>query len=427
MPCRPVKGRNVSPRPERTPHAHPGTTPAPENARGPGRRAVLGAALGAGVLGAGVLGATGSGGASAAQPNPAGRPADARRGAAETKAAFLGTFGAGIVSCTYDTATGALTQTGGFTEVTDPTFLALGPSGDVLYAIDGAGPEGAVRAFGVGEDGALTPLGSARSTGGAGVTHLSVHPGGGHLLSANYEAGSVAVHPLGDDGAPGERTALVQHEGSGPDPRQEGPHAHQIVTDPEGAWVFAVDLGTDRVYTYKLDTGSGALEPVSEAASEPGAGPRHLVFHPTEPYAYVANELNSTVTAYAYDAATGKLTPGESWPTLPDGEDPGDRNYPAEVVVSADGKYLYLSNRGHESVAWFAVEDGGATLAIAGTVPCGGSWPRHISLSPSGGVLFSGNEKGNNVGVFTVDKESGEPTASGDPFATASTGCVLPT
>ncbi|WP_245996703.1 lactonase family protein [Streptomyces armeniacus] len=413
-----------SPPPERTPTAASGTTPAP--ARRFGRRAVLGAALGAGVLGTGVLGATASGGASAAQRAP-GAAARTRRSAAETRLAYLGTYGRGIITCTYDTATGALTETSAFGDITDPDFLALGTSGDVLYALHNGAEEGAVRAFTIGAEGKLSPLGEAQSTGGANVTHLSVHPAGGHLLSANYGAGSVAVHPIAADGTLGARTALVQHEGSGPDPRQEGPHAHQIITDPDGAYVFAVDLGTDRVYTYGLDTDSGALEPLSEAEAAPGAGPRHMVFHPAEPYAYVANELDSTVTAYAYDASTGALTPGETWPTLPDGEDPGTRNYPSEVAVSADGRYLYLANRGHDSVAWFAVEDGGAALSIAGTVPCGGTWPRHISLSPSGAVLFSGNQNSNNVGIFNVDPDNGAPTASGDPFATASLGCVLPT
>ncbi|MFG3254971.1 lactonase family protein [Streptomyces sp. NPDC048172] len=425
--------------PEIPPHNRPtGATPGPDTGTdsgtgtgtgispGPARRSFLGV-LGAGALGtAAVVGGTSVPSARAASTRPSrGRPHGKD---AELRTAYLGTYGSGIVTCTYDTATGALTRTGDFPGITDPTFLALAPSGKVLYALDNGTPEGRVRAFGIGDGGALTPLGEARSTGGANVTHLSVHPSGRHLLSANYGAGSVAVHPIGADGAPGERTALVQHTGSGPDPdRQEGPHAHQILTDPDGAFVFAVDLGTDRVYTYGIDADSGALGAVSEMASVPGAGPRHMVFHPSAPYAYVANELDSTITACAFDPATGKLIRGKSWPTLPDGEDPGTRNYPSEVTVSADGRFVYLSNRGHESVAWFAVEDGGAALRLVDTVPSGGSWPRHISLSPSGSLLFAGNQYGQTVGVFTVDGKTGALTASGSPAATPSLGCVLPT
>ncbi|MCT2591402.1 lactonase family protein [Streptomyces sp. N2-109] len=380
----------------------------------------------AGTLGAGGLGALGVGAAaSAAHAAPA---FAARRKATARRTAYLGTYGSGIITCAYDTRTGALTATGGFDAVTNPDFLALAPSGEVLYSLDERGTDGAVRAFSIGAGGELSPLGSARSTGGAGVTHLSVHPGGRHLLSANYTAGSVAVHSLEADGGVGCRTALVRHSGSGPDPdRQAGPHAHQILTGPDGAFVFAVDLGTDSVHTYALDGRRGALRPVSEVKSVPGAGPRHMVFHPRAPYAYVANELDSTITVCAYDAATGVLTRGESRPTLPDGTDPGTRNYPAEVAISADGRFVYLSNRGHDSVAWFAVEDAGASLRLVGTVPCGGSWPRHISLSPSGTLLFSANERANNVGVFTVDAKTGEPTPSGAPFATSSLGCVLAT
>ncbi|MEU7043229.1 lactonase family protein [Streptomyces varsoviensis] len=382
---------------------------------GLGRRSFIG------LLGAAALGAHATA-ARALEP-----PARGGRDAAASGQAFLGTYGNGIISCAYDTATGALTRRSGYAAVTNPSFLAAAPGGKVLYALDNGGRQGAVRAFTIGANGALAALGAARSTGGANVTHLSVHPGGRHLLSANYGAGSVAAHALNADGSVGARTGLVQHTGSGPDPsRQEGPHAHQIITDPRGAHVFAVDLGTDKVYTYRLDAQSGALRPVSEVRSVPGAGPRHMVFHPTAPYAYVANELNSTVTVYSHNPATGALTRGDSRPTVPGGSGPTVRNYPSEVTVSADGRFLYLSNRGHESVARFAVTDGGAALRLLDTVPSGGSWPRHLSLSPAGNLLFTANQYGNTVGVFTVNRDSGALTASGPPFATSSLGCVLP-
>lgn len=396
------------------PVEHTGRATAPS---GLARRSLLGA------LGAGVLGAASGLHVSAARA----LPSSARPEAADLRPVFLGTYGNGIISCAYDTTTGALTRRGGFPAVTDPSFLAVSPDGKVLYSLDNGGRQGAVRAFAIGTGGALTPLGQAQSTGGANVTHLSVHPAGRYLLSANYGAGSVAAHRINGDGSVGARTALVQHTGSGPDPaRQEGPHAHQIITDPLGRHVFAVDLGTDKVYTYRLDTASGTLRPVSEVRSVPGAGPRHMVFHPTAPYAYVANELNSTITVYSHQPTTGVLTRGESRPTVPGGSAAAVRNYPAEVAISTDGRFLYLSNRGHESIARFAVTEDGSGLRLVDTVPSGGSWPRHISLAPSGTLLFAANQYGRTVGVFTVNRETGALTASGPPFTTSSLGCALP-
>lgn len=391
------------------------------------RRSLLGA-LGAGALataaaGTAVAAAPRAWGATARAASPHGRDENA----AGVRTLHIGTFGGGIVTATYDTATGALTATGGFDAVTDPSFLALAPSGKVLYSLDTVGQEGGVRAFAVGADGSLTALGAAQSTGGAGVTHLALHPGGSHLLSANYDSGSVATHPVHQDGSLGARSALVQHHGSGRDPeRQSGPHAHQIIPDPGGNFVFAVDLGTDSVYGYRLDTEDGQLRQVSEVTSAPGAGPRHMVFHPGGRFAYVANELDGTLTVCAYDAATGILTRGDSQSTLPPGTDPGTRNYPAEVVLSADSRFLYVSNRGHDSVSRFTVEEGGASLSVVDTVPSGGSYPRHLALSPSGTLLFTGNQKGNTVGVFTVDTETGALTPSGTPFPATSPVCVLP-
>jgi 6-phosphogluconolactonase len=340
---------------------------------------------------------------------------------------FIGTFGAGIVTGSYDTSSGVISTSGGVQDVTSPTFLALSDDGKVLYALDEASAEGTVRAYAVGDGAKLTPLGEPQSTGGKGVTHLSVHPSGKWLLSANYGSGSVAVHPVKADGGLGARTDLVQHEGKGPDPdRQEGPHAHQIVTDPKGGFVIAVDLGTDSLYSYRLDADKGTLKRVAEAKTEPGAGPRHLVFHPDGRFAYVANELDSTITVYAYDAGTGKFTRGGSISTLPEGDEPGVRNYPAEVAIGADGRTVYVSNRGHNSVVWLSVGGDGRSLRVAGSVPCGGDWPRHISIPPSGDVLWAGNEKSGTIGIFAVDKGSGALKKAGEPVKTTKPVCVLP-
>ncbi|WP_330177453.1 lactonase family protein [Streptomyces sp. NBC_01498] len=338
---------------------------------------------------------------------------------------FIGTYtsggGTGIGLASYDTVTGAITSTGTLPGVGDPSYLAAHPDGTTLYAVDER-QDGGVTAIALGEDGGHTVLGT-RSTGGSSPCHLSVHPGGRWLFSANYGSGSVAVHPVEDSGALGERTGLVTHGEPAPGPGQNGPHAHQIVTSPDGGHVLAVDLGTDSVYTYRLDESAGTLGRVSYATLPPGAGPRHLVFHPSGRFAYVANELNNTITVCGYDPADGTLTPGEPSATGAGGA--GD-SFPSQPVITADGAFVYLANRGHNSLSRFAVTDDGAALRLLDTVPVGGDWPRQLALSPDGTLLFAANQRSNNVSVFHVDPTAGELTPAGAPFASPVAVCVLP-
>ncbi|MGW4298629.1 lactonase family protein [Streptomyces sp. NPDC004646] len=335
---------------------------------------------------------------------------------------YLGTYtsgengGKGIGKASYDPETGAITGAGVLAEVPDPSFLAVHPDGRTLYAVDER-DDGAVTAVRLADG---TVLGS-RSTGGSAPCHVSVHPGGRWLLSANYGSGSVAVHPLDASGAPGERTALVTHTAPSPGPGQQGPHAHQFLTAPDGEHVLAVDLGTDTVYTYRLDTAHGTLTEVSRAAARPGAGPRHLTFHLGGRYAYLANEVDDTVAVCAYDAASGRLTIGEPQSS---GSRDGVTNYPAEFVVSADGAYAFLANRGDNTVARYAVEDDGARLRLLGTVPVEGDFPRQIALSPDGGLLFAANQRSGTVSVFRVD--GGELRLAGEPFASPVAVCAVP-
>lgn len=279
------------------------------------------------------------------------------------------------------------------------------------------------------DDGAVTAvrlsdrkvLGS-RSTGGAAPCHLSVHPGGRWLLSANYGSGSVAVHPIDPSGALGERTDLVRHTSPPPGPGQEGPHAHQFVTSPDGGHVLAVDLGTDTVYTYRLDDKAGTLTEVARASTRPGAGPRHLTFHPGGRYAYLANEVDNTVAVCSYDKASGRVTVGEAQST---GTGPGT-NYPAQILVAADGRHAYLANRGHNSLTRYAVEADGARLRLLDTVPVGGDFPRQIAFSPEGSLLFAANQKSSTVTVFHVDEANGELRRAGESFPSPVAVCALP-
>ncbi|MGW3206897.1 lactonase family protein [Streptomyces sp. NPDC001135] len=336
---------------------------------------------------------------------------------------YLGTYtsvdggGTGIGLASYDPSTGGISGSGTLTGVPDPSYLAVHPDGRTLYAVDER-EDGGVTAVRLAD---RRPLG-ARSTGGAGPCHLSVHPCGRWLLSANYGSGSVAVHPIDASGALGERTDLVTHSAPPPGPGQRGPHAHQVLTSPDGGHVLAVDLGTDTVYSYRLDAAEGTLTEVAQAHTRPGAGPRHLTFHPGGRYAYLANEVDDTVAVCAYDPASGRLTVGEPQPTGSD----GGTNYPAQFVVTADGGYAFLANRGHNSLARYAIEAGGGRLRLLGTVPVGGDFPRQIALSPDGGLLFAANQHSGTVTVFHVDRESGGLRSAGEPFASPVAVCALP-
>ncbi|WP_420036734.1 lactonase family protein [Streptomyces sp. cg28] len=386
---------------------------------GTGRRGFLGAAA---AVGATVLLPSS---AQTATARPRARPVDARRGPRRLadRPLYLGTYtsqqggGTGIGLATYDPGSGAITGSGTVEGVADPSYLAVAPDGGTLYAVDER-QDGGVTAVRVAD---RTVLGT-RPTGGAGPCHLSVHPSGRWLLSANYTSGSVAVHPIDPSGALGERTALVTHSTPAPGPGQDGPHAHQIVTSPDGGHVLAVDLGNDTVYTYRLDTGAGTLTQVSSAALRPGAGPRHLTFHPGGRYAYLANEVDNTAVVCAYDPETGTLTPGEPQST---GTGAGT-SYPAQFLVTREGGYAYLANRGDNSLTRYAVEDDGARLRLLDTVPVGGDFPRQIAFSPDEALLFAANQKSGSVTVFRVDHASGGLTSTGTAFKAPIAVCALP-
>ncbi|MEU3418015.1 lactonase family protein [Streptomyces murinus] len=352
---------------------------------------------------------------------PGRRPADREDG---SRPLYVGTYtsvpggGTGIGLASYDPESGLITGSGTLAGVPDPSYLAVHPDGRTLYAVDER-QDGGVTAVRLADRQVL----GTRSTGGAGPCHLSVHPSGRWLLSANYTSGSVAVHPIDGSGALGERTDLVTHTSPKPGPGQEGPHAHQFRTGPDGRHLLAVDLGTDTVYTYRLDSAKGTLTEVSQAHTRPGAGPRHLTFHPGGRHAYLANEVDDTVVVCAYDPATGRLAIGEPQSTGATGD---VTNYPAQLLVTADGRYAFLANRGHNSLARFAVEADGARLRLLGTVPVGGDFPRQIALSPDGRLLFAANQRSGTVTVFHVDADRGELRSAGEPFASPVAVCALP-
>ncbi|WP_116049394.1 lactonase family protein [Amycolatopsis palatopharyngis] len=285
--------------------------------------------------------------------------------------------------------------------VPDASFLAFSRDRRRMYVTNELVPDGTVTAVDVCDPRRPRVLGT-RSTRGAGPTHLSVHPGGRHLLTANYTDGTVVVHPILRDGTLGESTDLVQHTGD-----EREPHAHQVLTDPTGRWVLAVDLGADSVYVYHLDRRAGTLAPHRQVRLPSGAGPRHLAFHPGGRFAYILGELRPEITIAAWNPGSGELTLGEPVPTVDD--DAQQPQYPAEIAVSGDGRFVYASNRGEDTIATFAAGRTGDALQRIGNVSTGGVWPRHFTLDPSQRWIYVANQRSGTVTWLPRDPHTGLP------------------
>lgn len=295
--------------------------------------------------------------------------------------------------------------------VANPSFLALAPDGRTLYAVREV-DEGGVVAFRRDTiSGGLTELGRAPA-GGAGPAYVSVDPTGRWLLVANYGGGSVALLPIGEDGAPGEPVDVVRHHGTGPNPaRQEAPHPHYIRTDPAGRRALVADLGTDRIIAYPLLGQDGGLgsDRATVTPTAPGAGPRHLAFHPDGHVVYLLSEMFGSVTAWSYDAATGALNEIQTVSALPDGFD-GENNS-AAIHVHPSGRWLYVSNRGDfDSITRFAIDAETGRLSLLGHQREGITWPRSFAIHPNGRWLLVANRHADEVRVLAVDPETGELT-----------------
>lgn len=323
--------------------------------------------------------------------------------------------GEGVAAVRRDPRTGALRPVGVAAPSPSPSFLARHPVRPVLYAVNEL-DEGTLSAWAVDGDGQLSPL-AVRSTGGAHPCHLAVTADGRHLVVANYGSGSLAVHPLDDRGVPAERSDLLTHDGRGPDAqRQDGPHAHMVSPEPHRPELLAVDLGTDRVLRYRLDPISGRLVPQAPAVEAPaGFGPRHLARHPDGHTIYLVGELAGAVIAYQ-PGENGRLA---ARATVAASGRPGAQ--PSEIAVRADGCFLYVGNRGPDTVSVFALQDESPRLVAE--VPTGGRWPRHFVLI--GQQLYVANERSHSVTWLRVDPETGVPELAGPALEQGSPTCVL--
>jgi 6-phosphogluconolactonase len=324
--------------------------------------------------------------------------------------------GEGIALLRRDAATGALTRLGVVARTPSPSFLAQHPARPVLYAVNEL-DTGTVSAFSVARDGTLTEL-SVQPTGGRHPCHLAVSADHRHLLVANYGSGSVSVHPLDADGAIGEHSDLLQLAGGGPvADRQAGPHAHMVAPDPNGPEVLICDLGSDRVWRSRLDPFAGRLAPPDPVVvTPPGTGPRHL-HRAADGVLLLVGELAAGLSWYRPGGADGALHPDGTVPASTTGVD----NLPSELLMGFDGRFVYLANRGPDTVSAFAWN--GEKAELIAEVPTGGAWPRHLALL--GDHLYVANERSHTVTTFRIDRDSGVPRLQGEPTGEPSPTCLL--
>jgi 6-phosphogluconolactonase len=340
-----------------------------------------------------------------------------------------GSTSKGIYTGLFDDQTGVLSALTVAAETPNPSFVVLHPNGRFLYAVnethDAPEQSGLVTAYAIDADtGKLTELNHQLSR-GADPCHLAIDATGRFLVVANYTAGNFSEYAVGADGRLSPSISLLTHWGGGPNKeRQEGPHAHDVVFSHDNRHLLAVDLGLDRVFIYTFDPSNGDLKPTPQqsATTAPGAGPRHFAFHPDGRTAFSINELNSTITSYVWNGRAGTLKPGASVSTLPANFQ--GTNSTAEISVDAAGKFVYGSNRGHDSIAVFAVNPAGR-LSLVEHTPTGGKAPRHFTIDPTGRWLVAANQESNTLTVFRRDAASGRLTAVGTPQAAPKPVCVL--
>jgi len=336
-----------------------------------------------------------------------------------------------IFLCELDYSSGQVAILDSFPGSKASSYLAFSPDKDFLYAIDGTQSDeqkkhASVASFQVTNPGNGLKMINRQSSEGRGPCHVSCHPDGSFIFVANYSEGNIAAYPLQKDGSIEPASDVVQHTGSGPDRRQNKAYAHHIIADPSGRHVLATDLGADKVFIYKLDPESGKLTPNPEQAfftTQPGAGPRHLAFHPTKPYLFIVNELNGTLISCSYDQKTGRIEEINTVSNLP--ADFNGNNYPAAVRVHPNGQYVYASNRvGHNSISVFEIKDSGAVerIQVMDNVP---THPRDFNVDPLGKFLLVAGQQGDAIEIFTIETNTGMLIRTGQEIQMKAPACIL--
>jgi 6-phosphogluconolactonase len=336
----------------------------------------------------------------------------------------------GIYAYRFHPRTGEVQPLGLTVQTVNPSFLAAHPNHRFLYAVNevrdykGA-KSGGLSAFEIDAATGKLKLLNEVASGGADPCYLAVDKSGKFLLVANYTGGSIAVFPILADGRLGDRSAFVQHDGHGADlKRQEAAHAHSIDVSPDNRFAIVDDLGMDETLVYKFDAAKGTLTPnePSLVKAAPGSGPRHFVFSPNGKFGYVINEMAGTVSVFSYDTAAGALQPLQTVSTLPKGF--VRENTTAEIEIHPNGKFLYASNRGHDSIAIFAIDPDQGTLTLVDITSVKGEGPRNFEIAPGGSTMFVANEKSDNIVVFHIDEKSGRLTATGKVLEVSQPVCV---
>ena len=339
---------------------------------------------------------------------------------------FVGTYttktSEGIYVYRFNTETGDFTPAAIAKGIANPSFLAISPDQNFLYATDGLKGD-SVRAFSINaKSGDLTVL-NTQPTGGIGAVHMEVDKTGKWLLLANYRSGSLNVFPIQTDGSLGTTSQTIQHEGKSIDPeRQTKPYVHSVNVAPNNVDVFVPDLGTDKIVTYALDAKTGTLSAGTPpfTAVTPGSGPRHFTIHPNGKFAYVIQEMGSTITGFNYK--NGKLEAFQIINSLPD--DYKGRKWGADIHISPDGKFLYSSNRAHESIGIFSIHRKTGKLTLVGHQSVNGKTPRNFAIDPSGNFILVANQDSDNVTIFKRDKKTGKMTATGKEMKISMPVCL---
>jgi 6-phosphogluconolactonase len=336
----------------------------------------------------------------------------------------------GIYFCRFNSESGQFTVPQLAIEALNPNFIAFHSSGNFLYAVgDSNSPEpqksGCVNAFSICKrTGKLSLINQVPSCGQT-PCHVILDKAGKYAFISNYSTGNLAVLPVETDGRLSEAPTNIQHAGSSIDSgRQQGPHIHSITLDADNRFAFVADLGLDKIMIYRFNPDSGILAPndnMPYISIKPGSGPRHFAFHPAGNYAYIINEMSNTITAFSYDISSGVLSEIQTILTIPNGYT-GD-TYTSEIQVHPSGKYLYGSNRGHDSIAVFKIDNKG-TLALVDIQSCGGQWPRHFCIDPTGNWMLVGNEKSDQVNLFSIDSETGKLTQTESFISVPSPVCI---